>query len=74
MSIPLIWNYEDVESNLLAVEYDNKPIGYFMIDKSHFVIITDHNHDYPSIPLAVLSQIVGGYEEALQTAKKIIEK
>ena len=74
MSIPehVIWNYEDVESNLLAVEYNGNSIGYFRIDKDDFVIITDHNHDYPHIPMKVLSQIVSGYEEALKTAKKII--
>ena len=69
----IVWNYEDIESNLLAIEYNNNPIGYFRIDRSDFVVITDHNHDYPSIPLDVLSQIVNGYEEALRTAKKIIK-
>ena len=73
MKEPVIWNYEDVESNLLAIEYAGKPVGYFRIDKSDFVVITDHNHNYPNIPLDVLKQIVGGYEEALRTAKKIIK-
>ena len=74
MNEHVIWNYEDVESNLLAIEYAGKPIGYFRIDKTDFVVITDHNHDYPNIPLDVLKQIVSGYEQALETAKKITEK
>ena len=74
MNEHVIWNYEDVESNLLAIEYDGNSIGYFRIDRSDFVVITDHNHDYPSIPLDVLKQIVSGYEQALETAKKITEK
>ena len=70
----IIWNYEDIDSNLLAIEYDDKPIGYFRIDKSDFVIITNHtSHDYPSISLDILNQIVNGYNDALMTAQKMIK-
>ena len=71
METSILWNYEDINANLLAVEYNGNPIGYFRIDKDDFVVITDHNHDYPTIPIKVLSKIVNGYSEALSIAQKI---
>jgi len=71
METSILWNYEDINANLLAVEYNGNPIGYFRIDKDDFVVITDHNHDYPSIPIKVLSKIVNGYSKALSIAQKI---
>jgi len=71
MNTSIIWNYEDINSNLLAVECNEEPIGYFRIDKNDFVVITDHNHDYPTIPIEVLSKIVNGYSKALEVANKI---
>ena len=68
------WNYEDINSNLLAVEYNGFPIGYFRIDKDDFVVITEHNHDYPSIPMKILNKIVNEYDEALKVANEIKNK
>tara|TARA_R110002020_G_scaffold140159_1_gene311478 strand:- start:208 stop:426 length:219 start_codon:yes stop_codon:yes gene_type:complete len=70
----IVWNYEDIESNLLAIEYDNNPIGYFRIDKADFVVIAEPNHNYPIISLDILNQIVSGYNDALSTAKKMIKE
>ena len=74
MSDTVVWNYEDLDANLLVVDYNKEPIGYFRIDKNDFVVITDHNHDYPSIPIEVLTKIVNGYNEALEIAHKIKNK
>ena len=68
----IIWNYEDVYSNLLAVEYNKETIGYFRMDLDEFVILTDQIEG-PRIHIAVLKQIVDGYPDALREAKKIAE-
>jgi len=74
MNTSIIWNYEDIDANLLVVDYNEEPIGYFRIDKNDFVVITDHNHDYPSIPMEVLTKIVNGYDKALEVANNIKNK
>ena len=74
MNTSIVWNYEDTDANLLVVDYNEEPIGYFRIDKNDFVVITDHNHDYPSIPIEVLTKIVNGYDKALKVANKIKNK
>ena len=74
MNTSIVWNYEDIDANLLVVDYNEEPIGYFRIDKNDFVVITDHNHDYPSIPIEVLTKIVNGYDKALEVANKIKNK
>ena len=68
----IIWNYEDVYSNLLAVEYNKETIGYFRMDLDEFVILT-YQIEGPRIHIDVLKQIVDGYPEALREAKKIAE-
>ena len=70
----IIWNYEDIKANLLVVDYNKEPIGYFRIDKDDFVVITEHNHNYPSIPIEVLRKIVNGYDKALKVANEIKNK
>ena len=72
MSTPVIWNYEDVHSNLLAVNCGKDTIGYFRMDRDEFVIITDQI-DGPRIHIDLLRAIVNGYDEALTEAKKIAE-
>ena len=74
MKASIAWNYEDIKANLLVVDYNKEPIGYFRIDKDDFVVITEHNHDSPSIPIEVLRKIVNGYDDALKTAQEIINK
>ena len=74
MNTSIVWNYEDIDANLLVIDLDGEPIGYFRIDKDDFVVITEHNHNYPSIPIKVLSKIVNGYDKALAVARKIKNK
>ena len=68
----IIWNYEDVHSNLLAVNRGKDTIGYFRIDRDEFVILTDQI-DGPRIHIDLLRQIINGYDDALREAKKIAE-
>ena len=68
----IIWNFDDIENNLLAVEYDKETIGYFRTDREEFVIITDLQLG-PRISIHVLRAIVSGYDDAMSEAKKIIE-
>ena len=68
----IIWNYEDVNSNLLAVNNGKDTIGYFRMDRNEFVIITEQI-DGPRIHIDILRKIVNGYDDALKEAKKIAE-
>ena len=68
----IIWNFDDVQSNLLAVNNGKDTIGYFRIDRDEFVIITEQI-DGPRIHINLLRSIVNGYDEALSQAKKIAE-
>ena len=72
MNTPLIWNFDDVDSNLLAVEYNKKTIGYFRMDKEEFVMITDSMDSTP-LPINILKAIVHGYDDALKEARKLVE-
>ena len=67
----IIWNYEDVHSNLLAVNRGKDTIGYFRIERDEFVILTDQI-DGPRIHIDTLRVIINGYDDALKEAKKII--
>jgi len=66
------WNFDDVHSNLLAVNYGKNTIGYFRIDRSEFVVITDQLEG-PRIHIDILRSITNGYDDALKEAKKIAE-
>ena len=68
----LIWNYEDVDKNLLSVYQNKECMGYFRIDRNEFVIITDQPEG-PRMHIDILRQIVHGYDDALKEAKKIAE-
>ena len=68
----IIWNYDDVENNLISVKQGKDTIGYFRIDRDEFVIITDQI-DGPRIHIDILRKIVNGYDSALKEAKKIAE-
>ena len=69
----IIWNYEDVHSNLLAIDYKKTTIGYFRMNTGEFVILTDQV-DGSCIHINVLKQIVEEYDDALHEAKKIAQK
>ena len=68
----ITWNFDDVQSNLLAVNSGKDTVGYFRIDRDEFVIITDQPEG-PRIHIGLLRQIVNGYADALKEAKKIAE-
>ena len=68
----IIWNYDDVDNNLLSVYNGKECIGYFRIDRDEFVIITDQVEG-SRIHINLLKQIVDKYPEALSEAKKIAE-
>jgi hypothetical protein len=72
MTTPIVWNYEDIDSNLLAVEHNKEAIGYFRIDTSEFVIITNYSSS-PGIPINILRTIVNGYDAALKEANHMLE-
>ena len=68
----IMWNYEDVHSNLLAVKNGKDTVGYFRMDRNEFVIITEQLEG-PRIHIDVLRSITNGYDDALKEAKKIAE-
>ena len=68
----IVWNYDDIHNNLLAVYKGKECIGYFRIDRDEFVIITDQVEG-PRIHIEILMQIVNGYPDAIKEAEKIIE-
>ena len=70
--IPIVWNFDDVESNILAVECNKKAIGYFRMDTSEFVVITDHDTS-SRIPIHILRAITNGYDDALKEAEDMLE-
>ena len=70
--IPIVWNYDDIESNLLAVDVEDEAMGYFRMDTSEFIVITDHL-DGPKIPIKILRAIVNGYDDALKEAEGMLE-
>ena len=68
----IVWNYDDIHNNLLAVYKGKECMGYFRIDRDEFVIITDQVNG-PRIHIEILMQIVNGYPNAIKEAEKIIE-
>ena len=66
----IIWNYDDVDNNLLSVYKGKECMGYFRIDRDELVIITDQIEG-PRIHIDILKQIVDKYPDALREAKKI---
>ena len=68
----IVWNYDDVQNNLLSVKRGKDTIGYFRIDRDEFVIITDQI-DGPRIHIDVLRTIINGYDAAAREAKRLAE-
>ena len=68
----IVWNYDDVQNNLLSVKRGKDTIGYFRIDRDEFVIIT-HQIDGPRIHIDVLRTIINGYDAAVKEAKRLAE-
>ena len=68
----IVWNYDDVQNNLLSVKRGKDTIGYFRIDRDEFVIITDQI-DGPRIHIDILRTIINGYDAAAREAKRLAE-
>ena len=68
----IVWNYDDIQNNLLSVTRDKDLIGYFRIDRDEFVIITDQLEG-PRIHIDVLRTIINGYDAAVKEAKRLAE-
>jgi hypothetical protein len=68
----IVWNYEDIHSNLLVIMYNKDVLGYIKMETDDFVLISE-SIDSPSISIVVLKQIVDEYPEALSTARKMLE-
>ena len=68
----IVWNFDDIESNLIAVEYDKEAIGYFRMNTNELVVLSDGTES-PKIPLNVLRSIVNGYNDALMEAEYLLE-
>ena len=68
----IVWNYDDVQNNLLSVKRGKNTIGYFRIDRDEFVIITDQI-DGPRIHIDILRTIINGYDAAAREAKRLAE-
>ena len=65
----LIWNYEDVDTDILKIiDTDHKLMGYFKLDTEIFTFTQR------KLPLSQLKQIANEYDEALRTAKLIAKK
>ena len=70
----IVWNYDDVDSYLISVLYKKKYIGYFRMQTEEFVTFKPGKECNDIIPIDVLRQIVTEYDDALNTAKKMIKQ
>ena len=68
----IIWNYDDVDNNLLCLYTDKICLGYFRIDTGMFVMIPTHSETI-KLDITTLRKIVNEYDDALREAKKIAE-
>ena len=68
----LIWNYDDVDNNLLCLYTNKICLGYFRIDTGMFVMIPTHSETI-KLDITILRQIVNQYDDALKEAKKLVQ-
>ena len=68
----IIWNYDDIDSNILSVYQGKECIGYFRINTGEFILI-EYSDQSSNLNIELLRAIVSTYEDALITAKKMIE-
>ena len=71
MIFDLVWNYDDVDNNLLCLYIDKRCLGYFRIDTGMFVMIPTHSETI-KLDIVTLRKIVNEYDDALREAKKIV--
>ena len=67
----LIWNYDDVDNNLLCLYTGKVCLGYFRIDTGIFVVIPTHSETI-KLNITILRKIVNEYDDAIKEAKKLI--
>jgi len=63
----IIWNYDDVDTNILKVSDHDTMLGYFRIDTGAFTFVQRKVHS------VLLRQIMLEYDDALKEAKIIAE-
>lgn len=63
----LIWNYDDVDTNILKVYDVDTMIGYFRIDTGAFTFAQRKVHS------VILRQMMNEYDSALNEARLIAE-
>ena len=68
----LIWNYDDVDNNLLCLYTGKVCLGYFRIDTGMFVVIPTHSETI-KLNITILRKIVNEYDDAIREARKIVE-
>ena len=68
----MVWNYDDVDNNLLCLYADKFCLGYFRIDTGVFVMIPTHSETI-KLNITTLRKIVNEYDDAIKEAKKIAE-
>ena len=68
----LVWNYDDVDNNLLCLYTGKVCLGYFRIDTGMFVVIPTHSETI-KLNITILRKIVNEYDDAIKEAKKLIE-
>ena len=72
----IVWNYDDAEVGLLGVMYEGKYLGYFQMKTNIFVYMDRYDYNdkaHDSMHISLLKQIAAEYDEALNTAKKLMK-
>jgi len=63
----IIWNYDDIDLNILGVKIGDRTVGYFRLDIETFRL------SIPGVSYAILKSIIDGYDEAKKEAEKLIK-
>ena len=67
----IVWNYDEVDNNLLCLYTGKICLGYFRIDTEVFVMIPTHSETI-KLNITILRKIVNEYDDAIKEAKKLI--
>ena len=68
----LVWNYDDVDNNLLCLYSGKVCLGYFRMDTEAFVMIPTHSETI-KLNITILRKIVNEYDNAIKEAKKLVK-
>ena len=63
----LIWEYDNIDMNILGVRTKNEKLGYFRLDLDQFI------SRKKKLSIEVLNRIVNEYDDAKKEAEKIIK-